>query len=44
MNGKRDPEDVALTDGRAYFVEWSKFEQYLSDTSREPEEVSRTRY
>lgn len=41
MNGNKDPDDVALLDGDSYFVEWSGFEAYLGEASKNPEEVSR---
>ena len=38
-NGKFDPEDVALANGRAYFSGWEKFKEYL-DKVGDSEEVS----
>jgi hypothetical protein len=29
MNGKYDPEDVALTDGKAYFSDHALYKSYL---------------
>jgi hypothetical protein len=29
MNGKIDPEDIALADGNAYFARWKPFKSYL---------------
>lgn len=39
MNGKFDPEDVALADGNAYFTEWASFKDYI-DKVGDSEEVS----
>ena len=38
-NGKFDPEDVALANGRAYFSGWENFKEYL-DKVGDSEEVS----
>ena len=38
-NGKFDPEDVALENGRAYFSGWEKFKEYL-DKVGDSKEVS----
>ena len=40
MNGKKDPDDVSLTNGDAYFVQWANFEAYLDVASLQPEEVN----
>jgi hypothetical protein len=29
MNGKLDPDDVALADGNAYFSDWLELKAYL---------------
>ena len=39
MNGNKDPDDVALTNGKSYFVRWADFEAYLEVASLKPEEV-----
>lgn len=39
MNGNKDPDDIALADGNAYFVEWLKFEEYLKLAGNMPDEV-----
>jgi hypothetical protein len=39
MNGNKDPDDVALTNGNSYFVQWADFEAYLKVASLKPEEV-----
>ena len=39
MNGKKDPDDVSLTNGGAYFVKWSDFDTYLKVASLQPEDV-----
>ena len=39
MNGKFDPEDVALADGNAYFTKWALFKDYI-DKVGDSEEVS----
>jgi len=39
MNGKFDPEDVALANGNAYFTKWALFKDYI-DKVGDSEEVS----
>lgn len=39
MNGNKDPDDIALTNGNSYFVRWADFEVYLKIASLKPEEV-----
>jgi hypothetical protein len=40
VNGNKDPDDVSLVNGGAYFVEWADFEAYLKVASLRPEEVN----
>lgn len=39
MNGKKDEDDVSLTGGNAYFVEWTRFDKYLKIAGKTQEEV-----
>ena len=39
MNGKKDEDDVLLTGGNAYFVEWTRFDEYLKIAGKTQEEV-----
>jgi hypothetical protein len=39
MNGNKDPDDVALTNRKSYFVWWADFEVYLKVTTLKPKEV-----
>lgn len=39
MNGKKDEDDVSLTGGNAYFVEWTRFDKYFKIAAKTPEEV-----
>jgi hypothetical protein len=40
MNGNKDPDDISLVNGGAYFVRWHDFEQYLATASKQPDVVS----
>ena len=39
LNGNKDPDDVALTNGGSYFVRWVDFDEFLQVASLKPEEV-----
>jgi len=39
LNGNKDPDDVALTNGGSYFVRWADFYEFLQVASLKPEEV-----
>jgi hypothetical protein len=40
VNGNKDPDDVSLVNGGAYFVQWADFEAYLKVANIQPEVVN----
>ena len=40
VNGNKDPDDVSLVNGGAYFVRWADFEAYLKVANIQPEVVN----